>query len=159
MRHKRVLHSRRESGSVLVIALLLMVLLSLLGVTLLTVAATEHTVAFNSLWSEGALMAADAGVNRGLNQLTANAQDSLQAIPETTIANVYAFRSGPRTAGGPQPLQFVSTRTEEGYSIAQCTGYNPCGYVFHTYQITATGTGPRSARREVDIQAEYGPVP
>ncbi len=158
MRHKRVLHARRESGSVLVIALLLMILLSLLGVTLLTVAATEHTVAFNSLWSEGALMAADAGVNRGLNQLTANAQTSLQAIPQTTIANVYTYRSGPRTAGGAQPLQFVSTRTEEGYSIAQCTGYNPCGYVFHTYQITATGTGPRSARREVDIQAEYGPV-
>ena len=142
----------------LVIALLLMILLSLLGVTLLTVAATEHNVAFNSLWSEGALMAADAGVNRGINQLSANAQSSLQAIPNTAIGQVYSYRSGPRTAMTPQQLQFVSTRTEEGYSIAQCTGYNPCGYVFHTYQVIATGTGPRNARREVDIQAEYGPV-
>jgi Tfp pilus assembly protein PilX len=158
MRYASVLRARREKGSVLIVALLLVVLLSLLGVTLLTVAATEHTVAFNSLWSEGALMAADAGVNRGLNQLTANAQASLQAVTQTTIADVYTYRSGPRTATTPQPLQFVSTRTEEGYSIAQCSGYNPCGYMFHTYRITATGAGPRNARREVDIQAEYGPV-
>lgn len=158
MRHRRALQPRGETGSVLVIALLLMILLSLLGLTLLTVAATEHSVAFNSLWSEGALMAAEAGVNRGLNQLTANAQTSLQAIPATAIASTYSFRSGPRTATTPQPLAFIGSRTEEGYSIAQCTGYNPCGYVFHTYQITATGTGPRNARREVEVRAEYGPV-
>jgi Tfp pilus assembly protein PilX len=158
MRHKRFLHPRREAGSVLVIALLLMVLLSLLGVTLLTVAATEHTVAFNGLWSEGALMAAEAGVNRGLNQLTANAEASLQAVPDTGIALAYNFRSGHRTDTTPQPLQFVGTRFEEGYSLAVGTGYNPSGYPFHTYQINATGTGPRNARREVEIRAEYGPV-
>jgi len=158
MRHRRVLHPRREAGSVLVIALLLMVLLSLLGVTLLTVAATEHTVAFNSLWSEGALTAAEGGVNRGLNQLTANAETSLQAIPNSAIGPAYNFRSGHKTDATPQPLQFVGSRVEEGYSVAVGTGYNPSGYAFHTYQINATGTGPRNARREVEIRAEYGPV-
>jgi Tfp pilus assembly protein PilX len=158
MRHRRVLHSRREAGSVLVVALLLMVLLSLLGVTLLTVAATEHTVAFNGLWSEGALTAAEGGVNRGLNQLSANAQTSLQAVPNTAIGAAYAYRSGPKTATTPQPLEFVASRVEDGYSVAMGTGYNPSGYAFHTYQINATGTGPRNARREVEIRAEYGPV-
>lgn len=158
MRHRRVLHSRREAGSVLVVALLLMVLLSLLGVTLLTVAATEHTVAFNGLWSEGALTAAEGGVNRGLNQLSANAQTSLQAVPSTAIGAAYAYRSGRKTATTPQPLEFVASRVEDGYSVAMGTGYNPSGYAFHTYQINATGTGPRNARREVEIRAEYGPV-
>lgn len=158
MGHRRVLHPKREAGSVLVIALLLMVLLSLLGVTLLTVAATEHTVAFNGLWSEGALSAAEGGVNRGLNQLSANAQTSLQAIPNTTIGTTYAFRSGHKTDTTPQPLTFVASRTEAGYSIAVGTGYNPSGYAFHTYQINATGTGPRNAIREVEVRAEYGPV-
>ena len=140
------------------VALLLTILLSLLGVTLLTVAATEHTVAFNGLWSEGALTAAEGGVNRGLNQLTANAQTSLQAIPDTGIGAAYNFRSGHKTDTTPQPLQFVGTRVEEGYSVAIGTGYNPSGYAFHTYQINATGTGPRNARREIEIRAEYGPV-
>jgi Tfp pilus assembly protein PilX len=158
MRHRQTLHPNCEAGSVLVIALLLMVLLSLLGVTLLTVAATEHTVAFNGLWSEGALTAAEAGVNRGLNQLNANAATSIQPIATTSIASPYAFRSGHRTDTTPQPLTFVGTRTEAGYSLAVGTGYNPAGYAFHTYQINATGTGPRNAQREVEVRAEYGPV-
>jgi hypothetical protein len=158
MRHRRILYPDREAGSVLVIALLLTVLLSLLGITLLTVAATEHTVAFNGLWSEGALTAAEGGVNRGLNQLSANAETSRQAIPNTAIGVSYNFRSGHKTDAGPQPLDFVGSRVEEGYSVAVGTGYNPSGYAFHTYQINATGTGPRNARREVEIRAEYGPV-
>jgi Tfp pilus assembly protein PilX len=143
---------------VLIIGLLLMVLLSLLGVTLLTVAATEHSVAFNALWSEGALSAAEAGVHRGLNQISANAQTSMLAIANTAIANTYNYRSGHKTDTTPQPLQFVGSRVEEGYSIAVGTGYNPSGYTFHTYQINATGSGPRNARREVEVRAEYGPV-
>lgn len=158
MQRRRRLLARRETGSVLIIGLLLMVLLSLLGITLITVAATEHSVAYNGLWSEGALHAADAGVNRGLNQLNANAQTAIQAIANTGIGLVYSYRSGRRTDTTPQPLQFVGSRAEAGYSIAVGTGYNPSGYAFHAYQINATGTGPRSARREVEIQAEYGPV-
>jgi hypothetical protein len=158
MPHRQTLHPNREAGSVLVIALLLTVLLSLLGLTLLTVAATEHTVAFNGLWSEGALTAAEAGVNRGLNQLNANAAISIQPIATTSIASPYAFRSGHRNDTAPQPLAFVGTRTEAGYSLAVGTGYNPAGYAFHTYQINATGTGPRNAQREVEVRAEYGPV-
>jgi hypothetical protein len=149
---------RREAGSVLIIALLLMVLLSLLGITLLTVAATEHSVAYNGLWSEGALYAADAGVSRGLNQLSANAQAATQAIANTGIGLVYSYRSGRRTDNAPQPLSYVGTRDEAGYSIAVGTPYNQSGYTFYIYQINATGTGPRNARREIEVRAEYGPV-
>lgn len=157
MRYGRLLHAGREKGSVLMIALLLMILLSLLGVTFLTVAATEHNVAFNSLWSEGALMAAEAGVNRGLNQLSANATAAAQAIPSTAIGG-YSFRSGSRTDTSAQPLTLVSSQTAPGYSAAVGTGYNRAGYGFDIYRINATGTGPRNARREVEVQAEYGPV-
>jgi hypothetical protein len=159
MQYKRILHAQREAGSVLIVALLLMILLSLLGVTLLTVAATEHSVAFNALWSEGALAAAEAGVNRGLNQLQVNEVASKTAIPNTTIGTVYNFRSGSRSDTAPQPLQHVGTRrAEEGYSLAVGTGYNSAGYAFFVYQINATGTGPRFARREIEVRAEYGPV-
>ena len=153
--------SKSEAGSILVIALLVMVLLSLLGLTLLTLSATEYSIAYNALWSEGALAAADAGVNRGINQLSANPATSTQAIPVTNIPDntgPYSFRSGRKTDSTPQPIPYVGSRTESGYSIAVGTGYNPSGYVFQTYQISATGTGPKNAMREVEVQAEYGPV-
>jgi hypothetical protein len=135
-----------------------MALLSMLGLTLLTVAGTEHSLASNSLWSQGALSAAEAGLNRGLNQLSANAETSIQPIAVTTLTGAYTYRSGTRAAGAPQELTFVGTRTEPGYSVAVGTGYNPAGYAFHTYQIDATGSGPRNAQREVQIRADYGPV-
>jgi hypothetical protein len=139
------------------IALLLIVLLSLLGVTMMTVAQTEHSMSSNTLWSEGALMAADAGVNVGINRLSANAQTSVTAVSPATIGT-YTYRSGHRSDTSAQPLQFRGSRTESGYSLARGTGYNPSGYAFHTYQIDATGTGPRNATREIEVRAEYGPV-
>ena len=161
MQIRRRSRSRRERGSILIIALFTMVVLSLLGVALLTLSGTEHNIAYNALWSEGAFDAADAGVQTGLNQISANSTTSTQAIPLTSVGGgtyTYQFRSGKKTDAGPQPLSFHGTRIEPGYTLAIGTGYNPSGYVFHSYQINATGTGPRNAQREVEVLAEYGPI-
>jgi hypothetical protein len=160
MQKRRELRPQRQEGSVLVIALLLMTLLSILGITLLTVASTEHSLAFNAVWSEEALMAAEAGVNRGINQLGANAITSTTKIDEVSLdaANQFKYRSGPKTPDVSAPLGFVGTRAESGYSISVGTGYNPSAYVFYQYQIIATGKGPNNAVREVQVQAEYGPI-
>jgi len=162
MERRIVVSPGGSPGSVMILALLIMVLLSLLGMTLLTVAGLGHGTAFNAIWSEGALFAADAGIQRGMNQLSPNPTTSTQAIPVTNIPDAangpYSFRSGRRTDTSPQPLQFMGTRVEPGYSLAIGSGYNPAGYAFHSYQITATGTGPRSAQREIEARAEYGPI-
>ncbi len=161
-RHARYCNQR---GSVLIVALFVMIVLSLLGVVLLTLSGTEHNIAYNALWSEGALAAADAGVQTGVNQLTANPTASTLPIPTAgssinigTGTYTYQFRSGHRTDTSPQPLVFRGSRVEAGYSIAIGTGYNPSGYAFQTYQINTTGSGPRNAQRELEALAEYGPV-
>ena len=152
----------RQRGSVLMIALFVMIILSLLGTVLLTLSGTEHTVAYNEIWSEGAFAAAEAGIQRGLNQLSANPVTSVRPIPQSgsslAIGDGYAYRSGKKTDSTPQQLTFKSSRIEPGYSIAIGTGYNPSGYVFQSYLINATGTGPRSSQRELEVLAEYGPV-
>lgn len=160
MQKRRELRSQRQEGSVLVIALLLMTLLSILGITLLTVASTEHSLAFNAVWSEEALMAAEAGVNRGINQLGANAITSIAKIDEVSLdaAGQFKYRSGPKSPDTAAALGYVGARAESGYSISVGTGYNPSGYVFHQYQVIATGKGPNNAVREVQVQAEYGPI-
>ena len=68
--------SRNQRGSVIMIALFVMIVLSLLGVALLTLSGTESNIAYNALWSEGAFAAAEAGIQTGLSQLSANAATS-----------------------------------------------------------------------------------
>ncbi|MEE9522618.1 MAG: pilus assembly PilX N-terminal domain-containing protein [candidate division NC10 bacterium] len=150
---------RDEGGMVLVLSLLAMVVLSLLGVALLTMSGSETFVSYRTVYREGAFYSAEGGIHIGLDQLSANTATSTQAIPLTTIGGNYTYRSGRRSDPGPQPLQFVGTRPATGYSIAIGTGYNPAGYIFYNYQMNVTGTGPRNAQREVEVLAAFGPVP
>ena len=150
---------RDEGGMVLVLSLLAMVVLSLLGVALLTMSGSETFVSYRTVYREGAFYSAEGGIHIGIDQVSANTVTSTQAIPLTTIGGNYTYRSGQRSDLGPQPLEFVGTRPGPGYSIAVGTGYNPAGYVFYNYQINVTGTGPRNAQREVEVLAAFGPVP
>jgi hypothetical protein len=140
-----------------------MMVLSFLGMAIMTLSVTEHSMAYNAVWGEGAFAAAEAGINAGINQLSANSTSATQAIscnPSlfACSASSYSYRSGGKSDTSPQPLKFVKSRIEPGYSIAIGTGYNPAGYAFNAYQINATGTGPRNAVREIEVQAEYGPI-
>jgi hypothetical protein len=148
------------------IALFVMIVLSLLGVALLTLSGTESNISYNALWSEGTFAAAEAGIQTGLSQLSANASTSILKIPNdgtnylTIGAGTYTYQywSGHRSDTTPQDLVFKGVRIEAGYSIAIGTGYNPSGYTFNSYLINASASGPRNAQREIETMAEYGPV-
>jgi Tfp pilus assembly protein PilX len=167
MRRSSNSRQRAEAGSVAVIAILIMALLSILGTTLLMMSLTENTIATNDISSEGAFHAAEAGLNLALNQLGPNTAASVAAVPVTGIGPncaplvpCYSYRSGKRTDAAPTTATFVGTTEMAGYSLGLGTGYNnPTGYVFYVYKINATGTGPRGAVREIESQAAYGPVP
>ena len=140
---QRPVQRRNQRGSALMIALFVMIALSILGVALLTLSGTESNIAYNQLWTEGAFAAAESGVQTGLNQLSANTAISTAAIPVTAIGTgiyTYQFRSGRKSDAGPQPLQFLGTRVESGYSIA-------------------IGTGPYSTSASTSRRALRGPEP
>jgi len=159
MQGRRRLRAGSEAGSVLMLALFVMVALSLLGLAMLTFSNVEHNMAYNAVWSEGAFSAAEAGIHAGINQISPNTTTATQTIAATGIGGSYTYRSGRKTDTGAQPLTYSGERIEPGYSIAVGLGYNPRGYSFLSYQINATGTGPRNAQREIEVLAEYGPVP
>jgi hypothetical protein len=145
-----------------VIALFLMIILSLLGTTLLTLSSTEHGIAYNSVWVEGTFDAAEAGLQTGVSRLTAN-QSTATAVTKVTIDTgtyEYSFWGGtPADEASPKAPDFKKTRSEPGYSLALGTGYNTSGgYFFDSYEINATGSGPRNARRQLQTLAEYGPI-
>lgn len=148
----------RERGSTLIVALFIVVILAMLVIAMLGIASSDSAVAHNDVWSEGAFYAAEAGIHTGVSRLSSNVATSTQAIPVTSIGTSYAFRSGTRADTGPQPLVFVAAQQRNGYSIAGGSAYNPAGYLFYSYRINTTGTGPRNAQREIEALAEYGPV-
>ena len=140
-----------ERGMVLVVALFMMAILLMTGVFLVRMSSTEGDIAYNAMWSEGSFYAADAAINVGLDQIT----------PTNTNMIVTALFPAPPaltpfTATG--TIGFSGTARLPGYSMGAGTGYNPGGFVFITYSVVGSGTGPRSTRRQIDVQAAYGPV-
>jgi len=155
--HRR-LRLARPAGSILLVALLCMFVLSILGTVFLGLSLTEHNITYNSVYSEGAFTAAEAGIQAGVSQLSPNTTSSTQAIPSTNFANNYNYQSGHRADRNPQPLQYVGQRTEPGFNLSKGNVYVPKGWVFRDYLIDVTGAGPRAAQREVEVLAEYGPT-
>jgi len=140
-----------ERGMVLVVALFIMAMLLMTGVFLVRMSSTEGDIAYNSMWSEGSFYAADAAINVGLDQIApTNTDPTMNSLfPAPPALN-------PFTATG--KLGFTGTARLPGYSMGAGTGYNPAGFAFYTYSVQGTGTGPRSARRLIDVQAAWGPV-
>lgn len=148
-----------ERGSILVVALLVMVLLFLLGMTVLGVSTDETTVAANDEWAEGAFFAAEAAVQQAMDQITDATVTSPSAVAVTTINQRYTFRSGRKSDSSPQAPTLIAKVTRSGFSVGSTTGYNPTSrFVFYVYQVNGTGLGPRNTSREVEVQLEYGPV-
>ena len=137
-----------ERGTVLVLALFIMAFLMVAGAFLLRISSAETEIAYNTVWSEGSFYAADAGLNVAVDQLSPAVVDTV-AIASTPLGGSYSYSGN---------VQFVGTTGQPGYSIGVGTGYNPSGYVFYTYTVSGTGTGPRSAQRQVEARALYGPV-
>jgi hypothetical protein len=145
-----------------VIALFLMIILFLLGTTLLTLSSTEHGIAYNSVWVEGTFDAAEAGLQTAVSSLSANQSTAIvvaKTTPDTGTYD-YSFWGGtPADELSPKAPEFKRTRNEPGYSLALGTGYNTSGgYFFDSYEINATGSGPRNSRRQLQTLAEYGPI-
>lgn len=152
-------HKSRQSGSALLVSLILLLLLVMLGSAMLTLSGVESSISHNDFWSEAAFHAAEAGIHAGIDRLAIDPAVSTLPIAETVIADDFSYRSGGRNAGAPQPLVLQAVQTEPGFSMAAGTGYNPAGYAFARYRINATGAAPRQTRRELEISARFGPVP
>ncbi|HEX2226292.1 MAG TPA: pilus assembly PilX N-terminal domain-containing protein [Candidatus Binatia bacterium] len=129
-----------ESGITLVVVLLLMaILLSIVGAGLLFSGInTKITVNYQS--GTRAFYAADAGIGQAISQVSANPLTAVAAFGPVDLGDGLKYRTGSRTAASPQPMQFVGTRQEAGYSLNTGTGYNASGYNFYQYQINVTGT-------------------
>jgi hypothetical protein len=137
-----------ERGTVLVLALFIMAFLLVAGAFLLRMSSAETDIAYNAVWGEGSFFAAEAGLNVAVDQIGPTAVGT-QNVGPTPIGGTFSYQGS---------YAFIGTTTQPGYSIGSGTAYNPAGYVFYTHTVTGTGTGPRSAQRQVEARSLYGPV-
>ena len=151
---------KNERGMALaVLTMLITILASMTGAALLF-SRVDLMISSNFRRGTGALYAADAGIGVALNQLSGNITTAKQKIAVTDLGNGYTYRSGTIADGASTDLLHTGFKTAPGYSLGAGTGYNPGGYIFHTYEIHMTGMGPlNSSAREIEVLGQYGPVP
>lgn len=137
-----------ERGTVLILALFIMVFLMVAGAFLLRMSSAETDIAYNTVWGEGSFFAAEAGLNVTVDQIGPTTVGVLTVAP-TALGGNHSYQGN---------ATFLGTSTQPGYSIGSGTAYNPAGYVFYTHVVNGIGTGPRSAQRQVQAQALFGPV-
>jgi hypothetical protein len=141
---------RDERGSVIVMALFIMALLLAAGMIMLRMSASETDIAYNTVWAEGSFYAAEAAIAVGIDQLGPTLVADV-AVAATALGPDYTRASN---------VFFLGATQQPGYALSGGvqTYTNSAGFYFNQYRIAGTGTGPRSAQRQLEVQATFGPV-
>ena len=146
-----------ERGISLVVIIMVMVIILAITAAGLLFSSMDLRITTNFRAGTQAFYAADNGVSVGVSQLALDQTASTAPFGPLALPGGLTYCSGRRNltngCATPQPSQLYAIRTQPGYLL----GTN--GYSFYQYQINVTGTGPLAAAREVEAQAEYGPVP
>jgi type IV pilus assembly protein PilX len=128
---------RNEKGLVLIIALLILLILTLIGISAI------NTTTFESKISGNAFYASEAGIQIGLNQLP-----DTKPIPVTAVGKDSSCWSGsPRDKNSPQNLKSFGLYPKAGFDVS---------WSFKRFQVNATGMSFKGTR-ELEIQTRLGP--
>ncbi len=146
-------HSERERGSVFIVALMVLVMLTVVGLSLALVTETEMLIGGNEQVINETFFAAEAGLAAGVSQLmVANSTDSKCLGLLAKDANDSTRRVGVRTAGYAvdittlYPVAFSNapgSKANEGAKDTIFAGY------FRAAGRSMRGTWPESAARPV----------
>jgi len=132
-----------EKGMVWVLALLMLLVLTLLGISSVSTSIFETNISGNDRFGADAFYAAEAGIHVGLDQIP-----STDPIARTRIGEEsYFWSGGPNDKGSPKALQSFGLHQKSGYDAS---------WAFKRYQVNASGES-FGAAREVEVQASMGP--
>ena len=137
------LHSER--GVALVIALIMLLILTFIGISAISTTTFETNIAGNERVRVDAFYASEAIFQVGLNQLP-----DTKPMPRTKIGeDSYGWSGSPKDKGSPRELASFGLCNKGGYDSS---------WAFKRYQINATGES-FGAMKEVEAQVSYGPLP
>ena len=132
-----------ENGVALIIALIMLLILTLIGVSSISTTTFETNISGNERVGTVAFYASEGGIQIGLNQLP-----DTKPIPVTTIGTDSSCWSGsPQNKNDPQNLKSFGLYPKPGFDVS---------WSFKRFRINATGESFR-ATKEVEVQVSYGP--
>ena len=134
---------KNEKGMVWVLALLMLLVLTLLGISSVSTSIFETNISGNDRFGADAFYAAEAGIHVGLDQIPTTDPIARTRVGEES----YFWSGGPTDKGSPKALQSFGLHQKSGYDAS---------WAFKRYQVNASGES-FGAAREVEVQASMGP--
>ena len=142
---------RNKNGVALVIALIMLLILTFIGISAISTTTFETNISGNERVGTGAFYASEAVFQIGLRQLDApDSWNKTKPIPRIKIGEgSYGWSGTPKDKGSPKNLLSFGLYPKPGYDSS---------WAFNRYQINATGES-FGAMKEVEAQVSYGPLP
>jgi hypothetical protein len=151
-----------EKGVALVIALIMLLILTFIGISAISTTTFETNLSGNERVGTGAFYASEAIFQVGLMRVPEN---YYQPIPRMKIGeDSYGWSGAALDKGAPRPVQYLGPcpppieRGKGGFEL----GDSPTGYSQRTpgnflqFQINATGES-FGATKEIEAQVRFGP--
>ena len=134
--------SNNQKGFALVIAMVMLLVLTLIGVSSIFSTVYEANIAGNDRLGSAAFYAADGGAEAGFSNLPSTGSYS------GTLGSDESYRSGKMKDPGPQNLTYKGTIQNRGDDVTT--------WEYKRYQINATGQSS-GATKEVELQVRVCP--
>ncbi len=137
---------KSQEGVALIIALIILLVLTLIGISAITTTTFETSISGNERAGTDAFYAADAGTQEGTHQLPSDTN----AIARKALGRDSYYWSG-------TPLDKPNGAPLRSLGVYQRSGYDS-SWSFRRFQLNSTGES-MGATKEVEVQLTYGPVP
>jgi hypothetical protein len=140
-----------EKGVALVIALIMLLILTFIGISAISTTTFETNVTGNERVGTDAFYASEAIFQVGLKQLDDSVStNKIKPIPRKEIGkDSWGWSGSPKDKDSPKDLLSFGLYPKAGYDSS---------WAFNRYQINATGESS-GAMKEVEAQVSYGPFP
>jgi Tfp pilus assembly protein PilX len=132
---------KNEKGVALVIALIMLIILTFLGISSISSSVFETRISGNERVGSSAFYAAEGGVYVGISRIP-----DITAY-SGTIGSDESYRSGRLTDSSPQPQKNLGVMLKPGFDTT---------WEFKRFQINATGES-FGAKKEIEVQVSRGP--
>jgi len=135
---------KNHSGIVLIMALLMLLILTLIGVSSISTSTFETKISGNERVGADAFYVSEAGAQVAINQLPGN----INPISKTKLKeDSYYWSGGPKDEGSPKPMQSLGFYQKPGDDV---------NFAYNRYQVNATGES-FGAMKEIEVQVRCGP--
>jgi Tfp pilus assembly protein PilX len=132
---------KNEKGVALVIALIMLIVLTFIGISSISSSVFDIKISGNERAGSSAFYAAEGGVYDGISRLP-----KIDPYSEN-IGSDESYRSGRLADSSPQPQKNLGVIYKPGYETT---------WEFKRFQINATGES-LGARKEIEVQVSLGP--